>query len=291
MAFFFAQHIPDMTKTTMLPSHRHSAPHTRRIQLCLLLAAAFLCAHSPTINCFRHRSSTLQSGSAATVAAEGSGTAEPDIAQQAATSVKPRPPDGPAPSRESPRRSSSHVAPTVCSMYDCEAQRVSGSNFCANHTPCSGALGTNTGGTFPELFPMYLLEADGLIALGEIPRFDDPRIDAFRKKYTEIQPYRKDSFVFFLSHRWLSPQYHDPAAQPANLELAVSSGHPDKPSDGHPKYKLLVACLEKLKKGQVKDKQIFVWIDFSCLPQTTAGSEIRLGIESLPSYIRCRILP
>jgi hypothetical protein len=132
---------------------------------------------------------------------------------------------------------------------------------------------------------MYLLEAEGLIALGEIPRFDDPRVDGFRKKYTDIQPYRQECFVLFLSHRWLSAHY-DPAAQ-SGSDAAVSSGHPDDPADGHPKHKLLATCLSKMKDGQLKGKRVLIWIDFSCLSQA-GGLDIQRGIESLPSYIeRC----
>jgi hypothetical protein len=71
-------------------------------------------------------------------------------------------------------------------MFDCEVDRASQSDFCSKHRPHPGALGSKTGGTYPELFPMFLLEAEALIAHGEIPRFDNPASRAFRKRYAEI---------------------------------------------------------------------------------------------------------
>jgi hypothetical protein len=109
-------------------------------------------------------------------------------------------------------------------------------------------------------------------------RFDDPGIDAFRKKYTDLQSHRQECSVLFFSHRWLSP-YYDPAADSAApSDTAVSSGHPDDPSDAR-------ECLKKLKDGELKDKQVFIWIDFSCLSQTS-NQDIQLGIDSLPSFTR-----
>jgi hypothetical protein len=60
--------------------------------------------------------------------------------------------------------------------------------------------------------------------------------------------------------------------------------HPDLPNKGHPKHKLIVQCVDKLLQSPaLKGKKVYLWVDFSCMPQdgSAAGSA---AFCSLASY-------
>jgi hypothetical protein len=149
--------------------------------------------------------------------------------------------------------------------------------YCSKHEKHSQARGYACGTKFPELYPMLVLDAELFIQAGQIPRFDDPRFDStpgLRLQYAALQN-RQECFVIFVSHRWLSPAMD-------------KKGHPDR-LPTHPKHRMLAKAIQKLSE-MLKDKKIYLWIDFSCVVQDNLVETMR-GIDSLPSYVeRCDVL-
>jgi hypothetical protein len=67
-----------------------------------------------------------------------------------------------------------------------------------------------------------------------------------------------------------------------HLEQHAKTDHPDRIGEaGNPKHKLVVSGINKLLAGSLKGKEVYLWIDYSCMPQDGSVDEI----ASLPSYL------
>ena len=130
---------------------------------------------------------------------------------------------------------------------------------------------------YPELYPLLLLDSSLLFSHRDsFPRYDDECFDPTSARYISgLRLYysdlldRQKCFVLFISHRWLSPSKD-------------GSGHPDRPEEGHPKFKMLRKAIHGLQRVKLKDMRVILWVDYCCLEQICGIEQIR-GIDSLPS--------
>jgi AMP deaminase len=180
---------------------------------------------------------------------------------------------------------------SACAMKGClhyvraDMPTNKGHAFCSGHQPhpLASLFGQGVRQTvYGELFPMWLLDASKLFQeRASFPRFDS---QVYNKQSARFVPglkilyedivNRSDSFVIFVSHRWLSPSKD-------------GTGHPDRA--GNPKFKMLQSAVNELRK-KTCNMTILLWVDYCCLEQT-GGVETARGVDSLPSYIeRCDAL-
>jgi hypothetical protein len=163
-----------------------------------------------------------------------------------------------------------------CASIGCKEMDIDrGSGMCNLHTmECGkmGGAGLDAGTVCPELFPMYVLDFQAWQKMGQIYRYSAPELNdrdrrIVRVRYTEID--RKESFVILISHKWLDEvEAHEQKGWDAGKAVA----HPDLVKHGHPKFELIVKAVRALQKGPLQDKKVFLWIDYSCLPNRQEGS-------------------
>jgi len=115
-----------------------------------------------------------------------------------------------------------------------------------------------------HFFPMQVIPFESVFSrLNEIPRYG-----TFTPSYEGTLP--PNSFVIFVSHRWLRP--------------GLSGGHPDSSeNEKHMQITSSVRFLASREKLNLAD--IYLWIDYSCVPQDNP-LESRKAINALPVYIR-----
>jgi hypothetical protein len=114
--------------------------------------------------------------------------------------------------------------------------------------------------------PIFLLDADLFVGKTKtILAFNAPIFKTtpqLRVQYTDLN--REGSFVIFVSHHW------------------VTAKSPD--DQYRSKHQLLQRVIAQLQQGRVKDKKLYLWIDYCCLPEGRTAA----AMQMLPAIIeRC----
>lgn len=115
-------------------------------------------------------------------------------------------------------------------------------------------------------FPMALVRMDIFLAGGKLMSHERMR-DASKLLYVDSNAaaarLRKDGLIIFFSHQWLSRALPDPRNR---------------------QFDDMKAALEQLSASKdVPPKKVWVWVDYSGIPQLAADQQ-QLAIDSLPAY-------
>jgi hypothetical protein len=120
---------------------------------------------------------------------------------------------------------------------------------------------------------MFVLQFHAWQKMGQIHRYSAPQfVDKDRRtvrvRYSELLD-RANSFVIMVSHKWLDELE---AHEVKGWQKGEAVAHPDLVKQGHPKFTLIVKAVRALQKGPLKDKSVFLWIDYCCVPTRQEAS-------------------
>mmetsp|Transcript_27328 Transcript_27328/g.40396 ORF Transcript_27328/g.40396 Transcript_27328/m.40396 type:complete len:986 (-) Transcript_27328:398-3355(-) len=114
--------------------------------------------------------------------------------------------------------------------------------------------------------PMVLITATNFLEHGKMIKYEDARSQHLTitiDTTEELKGFRRTNKMVFFSHQWLA--YAEP--DPRRLQYDAMAG----------------AIRYFLEKDTIEITQLFIWLDYTCIPQTHRGLQ-QLSINSLPMY-------
>ena len=116
-------------------------------------------------------------------------------------------------------------------------------------------------------FPMAVLRAIDFMKLGKIVQHEclrDRKLLVMLDTPVAAAKLRRKGCIIFFSHQWLSADLPDPA--------------------GH-HFDNMTRAIQAIARSQrLKTENIFVWVDYSCIPQRSTEQQ-QLAVNSLPAYV------
>ena len=116
-------------------------------------------------------------------------------------------------------------------------------------------------------FPMAVLRANDFMKLGKIAQHEwlrDRKLLIMLDTPAGAAKLRRKGCIIFFSHQWLSTDLPDPAGQ---------------------QFGDMTKAIQEMANSQrLRTESIFVWVDYSCIPQRSAEQQ-QLAVNSLPAYV------
>ena len=116
-------------------------------------------------------------------------------------------------------------------------------------------------------FPMAVLRATDFVKLGKIVQHEllrDKKLLVMLDTPSAASKLRRKGCIVFFSHQWLASESPDPA--------------------GHQFKDMLNAIQELAHSRRLRTDQIYIWVDYSSIPQRSAEQQ-QLAVTSLPAYV------
>lgn len=137
------------------------------------------------------------------------------------------------------------------------------------------------------LYPMYTLPLQILMDMTTVSPHEELRDAGFVVEFEQSM-----GRALFVSHQWLGWSHPDPKGQQiqvlkeacANIlsgKSRISAPPGEELEQGYPKTD---------SKTMFLQKRLFLWYDYFCCPQKSNAADMKLAIDSIPTYIaRCEL--